>query len=110
MTPGGPQLDADRALALTYVPAAKRPAIGALWRLDAALGAVLAGGREPLISQIKLAWWRDSLEKLDREKAPAEPALQDLARDVLPAGVSGAQLSQMEEGWTLLLSEEPLTP
>jgi phytoene synthase len=110
VTSGASPLDPDRALALTYVPAARRGAIGALWRLDAALGAVLAGGREPLISQIKLAWWRDSLEKLDREKAPAEPALQDLARDVLPAGVSGAQLSQMEEGWTLLLSEEPLTP
>ncbi len=110
MTPGGPQLDADRALALTYVPASKRPAVGALWRLDAALGAVLAGGREPLISQIKLAWWRDSLEKLDAEKAPAEPVLQDVAQHVLPAGVSGATLSGLEEGWTLLLSQDPLTP
>jgi phytoene synthase len=109
MTPGGPQLDADRALALTYVPASRRPAVGALWRLDSALGAVLAGGREPLISQIKLAWWRDSLEKLDVEKAPAEPVLQDVAQHVLPAGVSGAALSQLEEGWTLLLSQDALT-
>jgi phytoene synthase len=109
MTPGGPQLDADRALALTYVPASRRPAIGALWRLDAALGAVLAGGREPLISQIKLAWWRDSLEKLDAEKAPAEPVLQEVAQHVLPAGVTGAALSPMEEGWAVLLSQDPLT-
>ncbi|HEX8534003.1 MAG TPA: hypothetical protein VF662_07535, partial [Allosphingosinicella sp.] len=65
MQPGVPQLDADRALVLTYVPAARRAAVGALWRLDVALGAVLAGGREPMISRIKLAWWRDSLVKLD---------------------------------------------
>jgi phytoene synthase len=109
MPPGAPQLDADRALALTYVPAAKRAAVGALWRLDLALGAVLAGGREPLISQIKLTWWRDALEKLDTAKAPAEPVLQDVAEHVLADGVAGAELSRMEEGWEVLLSQEPLT-
>ena len=102
-------LDADRALALTYVPVRHRPALETLWRLDAALGAVLAGGREPLISQIKLAWWRDSLEKLDHQKPPAEPLLQQAAAAILPTGVSGAELSRMEEGWTVLLSQEPLT-
>jgi phytoene synthase len=103
------ELDADRALALTYVPTARREAVRALWRLDAALGAVLAGGREPLISQIKLAWWRDALEKLDHSKAPAEPVLQAVAAEVLPAGVTGAELSRLEEGWTLLLDQDPLT-
>jgi phytoene synthase len=110
MQPGVPQLDADRALVLTYVPAARRAAVGALWRLDVALGAVLAGGREPMISRIKLAWWRDSLVKLDSVKAPAEPVLQDVAQHVLPCGVSGTVLSEMEEGWAVLLSEEPLEP
>ena len=104
-----PQLDADRALALTYVPAERREALRTLWELDAALGAVLAGGREPLISQIKLAWWRDSLAKLDTEKPPAEPMLQAVAADILPKGVSGAELSEMEVGWTTLLGEDPLT-
>nr|WP_295370171.1 squalene/phytoene synthase family protein [uncultured Sphingosinicella sp.] len=105
MTP----LDPDRTLALTYVPAERRPAIGALWRLDAAMGAVLAGGREPLISQIKLAWWRDSLAKLDEAPAPGEPVLQDVAKHVLPRGIKGSQLARMEEGWSILLSTEPLT-
>ena len=104
-----PQLDADRALALTYVPAPRRQALRTIWELDAAWGAVLAGGREPLISQIKLAWWRDSLAKLDGEKPPAEPMLQAVAADILPLGVSGTELSEMEVGWTLLLAEEPLT-
>ena len=104
------ELDADRALALTYVPRSARPAIDALWRLDLALGAVLAGGREPLISQIKLTWWRDALDKLDTERAPAEPVLEAVARHVLPAGLSGSVLSGMEEGWTVLLSQDPLTP
>lgn len=103
------ELDADRALALTYVPTAKRAAIQAIWRLDATLGQVLAGGREPLISQIKLTWWRDALEKLDSTNPPAEPVLQAVAAEVLPAGVSAVALSELEQGWTPLLSPDPLT-
>ncbi|HEX6374378.1 MAG TPA: squalene/phytoene synthase family protein [Allosphingosinicella sp.] len=100
-------LDPDRILALTYVPAKRRAAVGALWRLDAALGAALTGGREPIIARIKLAWWREALERLDREPAPAEPVLRDLADHVLPA-VSGAELARMEEGWAVLPSAETL--
>lgn len=102
-------LDPDRTLALAYVPAARRPAVEALWRLDAALASVLATGREPLISRIRLAWWREALEKLDRERAPDEPVLKALARLVLPAGVTGAELSAMEAGWEVLLISEPLS-
>jgi phytoene synthase len=104
-----PALDPDRVLALSYVPAARRPALDALFRLDAALGAVLAGGREAMLSRIRLAWWREALEKLDREKAPAEPVLQALAAHVLPAGVAGAELAGMEEGWAVLLSDYALS-
>lgn len=102
-------LDADRALALSYAPARTRPALEALWRLDVALGAVLAGGREPLISRIKLAWWRETLEMLDPACAPAEPVLRAVAAHVLPKGVGGAELSGMEAGWAALLGEAPLS-
>lgn len=103
-------LDPDRILALSYVPAKRRAAVGALWRLDSALGAALAGGREPMIARIKLAWWREALERLDRERAPPEPVLQELAEHVLPAAVGGAELAGMEEGWTILASPDALGP
>jgi len=105
-----PDLDPDRTLALSYVGARHRPALEALWRLDVALGAVLAGGRDPMLSRIKLVWWRDALEALDAKPAPAEPVLQAVAGAVLPLGVTGTELSAMEEGWAALLSEAPLTP
>src|SRR3954464_6489401 len=102
-------LDPDRVLALSYVPVGARRGLAALWEVDAAMGAVLAGGREPMISRIKLAWWRDALETLDRAKPPAEPVLQSLAGHVLPGGVAGAELAGMEEGWAVLLSDAPLS-
>lgn len=92
-------LDPDRTLALAYVPAAKRPALAALWRLDAALGSVLASGREPMVTRIRLAWWREALERLDTQPPPPEPLLQALAAEVLGAGVTGAELAGLEEGW-----------
>ncbi|MEA3017362.1 MAG: hypothetical protein QOI38_2084 [Sphingomonadales bacterium] len=103
-------LDPDRTLALAYVPARRHAAVAALWRLDAALSSVLSTGREPLISRIRLAWWREALEKLDAAPAPAEPVLQALAAHVLPAGVSGGELAAMEAGWAVLLSPDPLGP
>src|SRR5688500_7896267 len=104
------ELDPDRLLALAYVPARSRAAVGALWRLDSALAAALAGGREPMISRIKLAWWREALEKLDRGPAPAEPVLREVGEQLLPAGIGGAELARMEEGWAILASPEALTP
>jgi 15-cis-phytoene synthase len=104
------ELDPDRVLALSYVPAKRRSAIAALWALDAALGAVLAGGREPMISRIKLAWWRDSLDRLDGARPPGELLLQALAEHVLPLGIRGAELAAMEEGWAVLLSDAALGP
>jgi phytoene synthase len=90
------------------VPAAARPAVEALWRLDVTLGAVLATGRDPMVSRIRLAWWRESLERLDSAPSPAEPVLQALAAHVLPRGVSGAELAAMEAGWAELLADGPL--
>lgn len=101
-------LDPDRTLALAYVPAARRLAVEALWRLDAALASVLSTGKEPLISQIRLAWWREALEALDQRPPPAEPVLTALAAHVLPAGVSGTELAAMEAAWEVLLSPDPL--
>jgi len=101
-------LDPDRLLALAYVPAKRRAAVGALWRLDSALAAALASGREPMIARIKLAWWREALERLDRAPAPAEPVLREVQAHLLPA-LTGAELARMEEGWAVLASREALT-
>ncbi len=99
-------LDAERQLALSYVPAARRAALATLWRLDATLGGLLAGGSQPMVTQIKLAWWREALQALDRAPPPAEPLLQAVARALLPAELGGATLAAMTEGWEILLTAE----
>ncbi|MCW3796968.1 hypothetical protein OMW55_04000 [Sphingomonas sp. BN140010] len=68
---------------------------------------VVGTAREPMLAAIKLAWWRDSLEKLDHEAAPAEPRLRAAARELLPRGVSGSALAALEDCWAALLEEAP---
>jgi len=103
-------LDADRRLALAYVPASRRAALEALWRLDVIFASVLATGRDEMVTRIRLAWWREALERLDTEPPPAEPVLRALAEHVVPAGIGGAALAAMEAGWEALISDTAPTP
>lgn len=102
-------MNSDIAFALGSAPAPVQPALNALWALDDAMGRVLATGREAMIARIRLAWWREALERLDREPAPKEPVLEGLAAFVLPAGITGAELGEMEPGWALLPGDLPIT-
>lgn len=92
-------------LALSYAPNGARAALEALFALDTALGNVLRTTREPLVGQMRLAWWREVLEGLDASGAPAEPVLQSLAAAVLPLGITGRALSGMVDAWEPLLGD-----
>jgi phytoene synthase len=93
------QRDRDRYLAALYAPAEVRPALIALFGIDAELGAVVAGTTEPMIGEIRLAWWREALEGLDGGTVPAQPLLQLVAAELPPRGISGAALAGLEDRW-----------
>lgn len=95
-------------LALRYAPAERRPALFALFALDGTLERLARHTREPLVAQMRLAWWRESLTALDREAPPAEPLLRTLARDVLARGVRGETLAVLASGWEVVLGDRPL--
>ncbi|MEG3156086.1 squalene/phytoene synthase family protein, partial [Sphingomonas sp. RB1R13] len=84
-----PAIDAvmrEQALAVGYAPASARDGFAALLDLDHQLASILQSTTEPMIGQMRLTWWYEALEKLDREPAPAHPVLQRLAVSVLPMG------------------------
>ncbi|SDA11953.1 squalene/phytoene synthase family protein [Sphingomonas sp. NFR15] len=102
------QADPESALALDYAPAEIRPALHALFALDDTFGQVLRTTTEPMIGQMRLAWWHDALRRLDEAAPPAQPVLQDLAEAVLPRGVSGAALAELVTGWEALIEAETI--
>jgi phytoene synthase len=84
-----------------------RPAFDALFDVDDAMADVVVHASQPTLAAIKLAWWRERLEELDQGRAPAEPRLQAAAMELLPRGISGADLAELEAGWAALLQENP---
>jgi phytoene synthase len=98
----------ERGLVLAYAPPASRVALAALLALDDALALLLRTTREPALGQMRLAWWREALERLDQARPPAEPVLRGLAREVLTRGVTGASLVPLVHGWEVLVEEERL--
>ena len=72
------------------------------------MGAIVAAAREPAIGAMRLIWWRDTLTRLDEPglPVPAEPLLAAAAHHLLPAGLPGRSIAEIEEGWAALLEEE----
>ena len=99
-------IGADRELALLHIPARLRDAFAALLAIDAAMGDVVARSTDPALGRVKLAWWREQLQALDSGPPPAEPRLHAVADHLLPKGISGAQLAEIETGWATLLDPE----
>src|SRR5919112_3531816 len=101
-------LGADLGLALTYVPPRDRGALAALFAIDRAMGDVVRTTTEPMLGPIRLAWWRERLEELDQKGSPpAEPRLEMVAHRLLPRGVTGADLAELEPGWLRLFDQFP---
>src|SRR3546814_3968009 len=74
--------DPERWLAATYARRQARPGLAALFALDISLGRLVASTNEPMIGAIRIAWWREALEKLHQPPLPGEPVLQALAHEV----------------------------
>jgi phytoene synthase len=76
--------------------------------LDLAFADVVATSSDPRLAAIRLAWWRERLEALDQgTAAPAEPRLQAVEAALRPRGVTGKELSQLEDAWLPLLEPFP---
>ena len=97
----------DLDLALSYVPRPQRFQLAELFALDAALGNVVRTTREPMVGRIRLAWWRERLEEIDRGIVPAEPQLEATARLVTKTRLTGTELSGLVERWEYLLADFP---
>ena len=92
-------LDPAVRLAVAYAPARLRPLHLAAFALDARLRAVVSGAREPVLAQLKLAWWRDRLNQAPAARPRGEPLLAALA--VWPG--DAAPLLALVDGWEAML-------
>jgi phytoene synthase len=91
-------------LALSYAPAPARLPWLALLALDARLAAIVRSAREPMLAQVRLAWWRDLLREPASAWPSGEPVLAALASWRGQHGL----LAPLAEAWGDLSGEAPL--
>ncbi|MCK9540399.1 MAG: squalene/phytoene synthase family protein [Novosphingobium sp.] len=91
-------------LALSYAPRPTRQPTLALLALDARLAAIVRGQKEPMLAQLRLAWWRDVLGQPVSAWPDGEPLLAALRswRD------AHAPLAALVDGWEGMVGDAPL--
>src|SRR3546814_14358654 len=81
--------------------------MAALFALDISLGRLVASTIEPMIGAIRIAWWREALEKLHQPPLQGEPVLQALAHEVTGGDAAKcAALAALTDGWLTLIEAE----
>ena len=98
------QLPPPANLAVAYTPVAFRAAFTLLLQLDMRFADIVRKAREPMIAQIKLAWWRDAFVAEPALRPKGEPLLQAVGTcgDV----ISPSALEDVVSAWELLLGED----
>ncbi|MFM6932795.1 MAG: hypothetical protein ACKOUT_11185 [Novosphingobium sp.] len=91
-------------LALAYAPGPAKPAWLSVLALDTRLAGLLRQARDPVLAQIRLAWWRERLQQSPQERPRGEPLLARLS----DWADGGRSLVPLVDGWEALLGEPPL--
>jgi 15-cis-phytoene synthase len=104
MTASFEQLSPPQRLAIVYAPAKVRDAFALLLQFDERLSDIVSRISEPMIGQLKLAWWRDALNAAPGQRPKGEPLLSALSELDKPGLTTAAH--KLVDAWEMLLMEE----
>jgi len=97
------ELSAPDRLALAYAPRETRGRWTALLALDRRLGRAALHASEPMLGQLRLAWWRDRF----RSPASAWPAGEPLLAALAPFDAERGALETLVDAWEALIGGAP---
>lgn len=100
--------DHDRYLSTLYAPAAKRPALTALYAFNAEIAAVRDRVREPMAGEIRLQWWRDAISDLSGQSAAGHPLAAALVGVIVEHRLPTAAFDRMLEARVFDLYDDPM--
>ncbi len=101
-------LTPPKRLALTYAKGHSRDVLTLLLNHDVRLAQIVGNVKEPLIGQMRLAWWRDVISKPVDKRPTGEPMLAELAR-LEGAGADArlaAAMLALVDAWGELLADD----
>lgn len=95
-------------LLCAYAPGAYRPAHRLIWAYDERLAALVRSTTQPMIGQMRIAWWDEVLDASAAGEAGVKGAGDPLVDALRAAGIAQRPgLARMLDGWEALL-ETPL--
>lgn len=89
------RFDHDRFLTALFAPADRREALFALYAFNLEVAKTREVVTEPLLGQIRLQWWRDSLSAAYRGAAPQHEVLVPLAGAIAAFGLTRAYFDRL---------------
>lgn len=98
-------LPTEVELALAWTPPKVRVPLSIALQLDRRLSRIITRTHEPILGQMRLAWWREILGK-----PASERPLGDVVLDAIGNHWTGreATLIAMVDGWEVLITADPL--
>jgi phytoene synthase len=76
--------DYDRWLTALFAPVDRRPALLALYAFNLEVARTREQVSEPMLGEIRLQWWRDTIQRVLAGKAMAQPVAEALLRALPP--------------------------
>jgi 15-cis-phytoene synthase len=105
------ELTPPRRLALAYAKGQNRAVLTLLLLHDVKLGQIIKNGKEPLIGQMRLQWWRDVITKPAAQRPSGEPLLAALGQleHAVDAGELTSAMLKNIDAWDMLLANADWT-
>ena len=99
-------------LALVYAKDQSRVFLELLLTHDVRLAGIISNIKEPLIGQMRMAWWRDVISKPAAQRPKGEPLLAQLTAlgETAIGGKTQAAMLQLVDAWDVLLTDAIWTP
>lgn len=104
LVPSELELTPPTRLAIQYATPEHRVAFRLLMLIDQRLCDVLAKAREPMIGQIKLAWWREGFNSAATDRPKGEPLFEAL--NAYGEAIPTAALEGLVSAWEVLIGAD----
>lgn len=102
--PSEAELAPPTRLAIAYAAARYRAAFRLILQIDQKMADIVAKAREPLVGQIKMAWWREGFTSPSESRPKGEPLFEALA--VHGTDIPPAALEAIVSAWEILLGQD----